>query len=196
MPPPRHRRPTVVTVVDLHNLNDRAKRFVVGVVLRRAFDEKERTGQPRPLTFVVLDELNKAYGEGGAEAIRRTTKYWEPAYKNSAIVNEAMLGRFEHDLSGYIDKAGVVADAADLDQLAVDGMNAGHQREIDRKEGTSGNQGHLRPLEDPELRGERARPVQGPVVRPGEHALDRLAVRHHGHRVQQELGASAASAVG
>jgi ABC-type transporter Mla subunit MlaD len=59
----------------------------------------------------VLDELNKAYGEGGAEAINRTTKYWAPAYKNTAIVNQAMLGRNEHDLSGYVDGAGKVADA-------------------------------------------------------------------------------------
>lgn len=48
-----------VTVVDLHNLNDRAKRFVVGVVLRKTFERKERSGQSRPLQFVVLDELNK-----------------------------------------------------------------------------------------------------------------------------------------
>ncbi|OWY61408.1 ATPase, partial [cyanobacterium TDX16] len=48
-----------VTVVDLHNLNDRAKRFVVGVVLRKLFDEKERSGQARPIHYVVLDELNK-----------------------------------------------------------------------------------------------------------------------------------------
>ncbi|HEV2812291.1 MAG TPA: MlaD family protein, partial [Solirubrobacteraceae bacterium] len=59
----------------------------------------------------VLNELSKAYTGGGAEAIRRTTEYWEPAYKNSAIVNEAMLGRFEHDLGGYIKHAGTVAEA-------------------------------------------------------------------------------------
>ena len=33
-----------VTVVDIHNLNDRAKRFVVGVILRKAFEAKERSG--------------------------------------------------------------------------------------------------------------------------------------------------------
>ena len=56
-----------VTVVDIHNLQDRAKRFVVGVVLRRAFEEKEKTGTARPLLFVVLDELNKyAPREGGS----------------------------------------------------------------------------------------------------------------------------------
>ncbi len=48
-----------VTVVDIHQLHDRAKRFVVGVVLRQAFDAKEASGSARPLQFVVLDELNK-----------------------------------------------------------------------------------------------------------------------------------------
>jgi len=48
-----------VTVIDIHNLHDRAKRFVIGVVLKRMFEEKEATGSARPLVFVVLDELNK-----------------------------------------------------------------------------------------------------------------------------------------
>jgi len=48
-----------VTVIDIHNLHDRAKRFVVGVVLRRMFEDKEAAGTARPLVFVVLDELNK-----------------------------------------------------------------------------------------------------------------------------------------
>jgi uncharacterized protein len=59
-----------VTVVDLHNLNDRAKRFVVGVVLRRAFERKERSGQARPLQFVVLDELNKYAPRDGSSPIK------------------------------------------------------------------------------------------------------------------------------
>lgn len=48
-----------VTVIDIHNLHDRAKRFVIGVVLKRMFEEKEQSGMARPLAFVVLDELNK-----------------------------------------------------------------------------------------------------------------------------------------
>jgi len=48
-----------VSVIDIHNLHDRAKRFVVGVVVKRMFEDKERTGSARPLTFLVLDELNK-----------------------------------------------------------------------------------------------------------------------------------------
>jgi DNA helicase HerA-like ATPase len=59
-----------VTVVDIHNLNDRAKRFVVGVVLRQAFERKERSGVARPLQFVVLDELNKYAPRDGSSPIK------------------------------------------------------------------------------------------------------------------------------
>ena len=59
-----------VTVVDLHNLDDRGKRFVVGVTLRRAFDDKERSGLARPLLFVVLDELNKYAPRDGDSPIK------------------------------------------------------------------------------------------------------------------------------
>ena len=48
-----------LTVIDIHQLHDRAKRFVVGVVLRQAFDAKEASGVAKPLQFIVLDELNK-----------------------------------------------------------------------------------------------------------------------------------------
>jgi DNA helicase HerA-like ATPase len=59
-----------VTVVDLHNLHDRAQRFVVGVTLQRAFEDKERRGSPRPLTFVLLDELNKYAPREGSSPIK------------------------------------------------------------------------------------------------------------------------------
>jgi len=59
-----------VTVVDLHTLHDRAQRFVVGVTLKRTFEDKERTGSARPLTFVVLDELNKYAPREGASPIK------------------------------------------------------------------------------------------------------------------------------
>lgn len=48
-----------LTVIDIHNLHDRAKRFVIGVVLKRMFEQKEAVGTSKPLVFVVLDELNK-----------------------------------------------------------------------------------------------------------------------------------------
>ena len=71
--PDRHRidiQDRQVTVVDLHSLNDRAKRFVVGVTVRRAFDDKERAGQSDELLFLVLDELNKYAPREGASPIK------------------------------------------------------------------------------------------------------------------------------
>ncbi|MGA8112981.1 MAG: ATP-binding protein [Actinocatenispora sp.] len=59
-----------VTVVDLHNLPDRAQRFVVGVTLRTEFERKEKAGTARPLLFVVLDELNKYAPREGSSPIK------------------------------------------------------------------------------------------------------------------------------
>ncbi len=59
-----------VSVVDLHNLPDRAQRFVVGVTLRAEFERKEKTGIAKPLLFVVLDELNKYAPKDGSSPIK------------------------------------------------------------------------------------------------------------------------------
>ena len=59
-----------VTVVDLHNLPDRAQRFVVGVTLKSEFERKERAGTAKPLLFVVLDELNKYAPREGTSPIK------------------------------------------------------------------------------------------------------------------------------
>jgi hypothetical protein len=59
-----------VTVVDLHNLPDRAQRFVVGVTLRAEFERKEKAGTAKPLLFVVLDELNKYAPREGTSPIK------------------------------------------------------------------------------------------------------------------------------
>src|SRR2546430_14297710 len=48
-----------MTVVDLHNLPDRAQRFVVGVTLKCEFERKEKARTAKPLLFVVLDELHQ-----------------------------------------------------------------------------------------------------------------------------------------
>ena len=61
---------TQVSVVDIHALHDRAKRFVVGAVLKRMFEEKEALGTARPLVFVVLDELNKYAPREGSGPIK------------------------------------------------------------------------------------------------------------------------------
>ncbi|MEU8319953.1 ATP-binding protein [Nonomuraea sp. NPDC048881] len=59
-----------VTIVDLHNLPERAQRFVVGVVLRGEFHRKETSGTAKPLLFVVLDELNKYAPREGDSPIK------------------------------------------------------------------------------------------------------------------------------
>jgi DNA helicase HerA-like ATPase len=65
-PPPAPRSPS-----SLHNLPDRAQRFVVGVTLRGEFARKERQGTARPLMFVVLDELNKYAPREGDSPIKQ-----------------------------------------------------------------------------------------------------------------------------
>jgi DNA helicase HerA-like ATPase len=59
-----------VTVVDLHTLADRAQRFVVGTTLRRELASKEASGSADPLTFIVLDELNKYAPREGSHPIK------------------------------------------------------------------------------------------------------------------------------
>jgi DNA helicase HerA-like ATPase len=59
-----------VTVVDLHTLLDRGQRFVVGTTLRRELAAKEASGSAVPLTFIVLDELNKYAPREGSHPIK------------------------------------------------------------------------------------------------------------------------------
>jgi DNA helicase HerA-like ATPase len=71
--PERHRidwEANQVTVVDIHNLHDRAKRFVTGVVIKRLFEHKERMGRREPLAFLVLDELNRYAPRDGWSPIK------------------------------------------------------------------------------------------------------------------------------
>jgi DNA helicase HerA-like ATPase len=58
-----------VTVVDLHQLPERAQRFVVGVVLSNETRRKETAG-PGSLLFTMLDELNKYAPREGASPIK------------------------------------------------------------------------------------------------------------------------------
>ena len=51
---------------------------------------------------VVLDEYGRALVEGGARGYNRSLRYQKPAFRDSAQVNEATLGRFEHDLTNYL----------------------------------------------------------------------------------------------
>src|ERR1043165_3458318 len=91
-----------VTVVDIHNLHDRAKRFVVGVVLRRMFEEKERMGTAKPLVFVVLDELNKYAPRRG----------WSP-------IKEVLLDISERGRSLGVILIGAQQTASEVEQRIV-----------------------------------------------------------------------------
>jgi DNA helicase HerA-like ATPase len=51
-------------------LPDRAQRFVVGTTLRRELSSKEASGSADPLTFIVLDELNKYAPREGSHPIK------------------------------------------------------------------------------------------------------------------------------
>lgn len=70
-----------VTVVDIHSLHASAQLFVVGVLLKRMMDQKEKQGGSRPLVFVVLDELNKYAPREG----------WSPLH--SVLLDIAERGR-------------------------------------------------------------------------------------------------------
>jgi hypothetical protein len=59
-----------VTVVDIHNLPDKAKRFVTGVTVKRLFEQKEAQGRREPLHFLVLDELNRYAPRDGWSPIK------------------------------------------------------------------------------------------------------------------------------
>ena len=58
-----------MTVVDLHNLRERAQRFVVGVVLAAETARKEDAG-PGGLLFTMIDELNKYAPREGTSPIK------------------------------------------------------------------------------------------------------------------------------
>ena len=58
-----------LTVVDLHNLHERAQRFVVGVVLAAETARKEDAG-PGGLLFTMIDELNKYAPREGNSPIK------------------------------------------------------------------------------------------------------------------------------
>jgi DNA helicase HerA-like ATPase len=58
-----------VTVVDLHNLHERAQRFIVGVVLAAETARKEDAG-PGGLLFTMIDELNKYAPREGSSPIK------------------------------------------------------------------------------------------------------------------------------
>ena len=105
--PARHRidwEANQVTVIDIHNLHDRAKRFVTGVMIKRLFEHKERMGRREPLHFLVLDELNRYAPREG----------WSP-------IKEVLLDVAERGRS-----LGIILDRCRADRLG--GRAPGHRQ--------------------------------------------------------------------
>jgi virulence factor Mce-like protein len=61
----------------------------------------------------LLQEYGHAVNGPGGDGYRRSIKHWEPAFRDSAIVNEATLGKRPHDLSRYVAGAAKVAEGLD-----------------------------------------------------------------------------------
>jgi virulence factor Mce-like protein len=70
----------------------------------------------------LLDEYGTGVSDGGSQGFNASIPYWEPAYKYSAIANEATLGLRPHDLSGYISGAGITAQALDNSPPALQNL--------------------------------------------------------------------------
>jgi virulence factor Mce-like protein len=66
----------------------------------------------------VLRELGKGL-IGGGRGFNRSIPYWEPAFRDSAIVADATRGVLEHDLSNYIKGAERVAAGLDRNPAAL-----------------------------------------------------------------------------
>lgn len=72
----------------------------------------------------LLREYSSALEGEGADGYRRSIPYWEPAYRSSAIVQDATLGILQHDLSEYVDASGRVARGLDRNPAALKSLIA------------------------------------------------------------------------
>jgi phospholipid/cholesterol/gamma-HCH transport system substrate-binding protein len=67
----------------------------------------------------LLKEFAKGLDGGGAEAFNRSIKYWTPAYKYSALANDATLGTQPHDLSKLVRAQGKVFRSLSANEQAL-----------------------------------------------------------------------------
>jgi phospholipid/cholesterol/gamma-HCH transport system substrate-binding protein len=70
----------------------------------------------------LLRELSSGLSGQGARGYHGSIPYWKPAYRDSAIVADALQGTQDHDLSRYIDKAGQTAAAIDRNRVALQSL--------------------------------------------------------------------------
>lgn len=67
----------------------------------------------------LLKEASRALSQPGVRGFNRSIPYWEPAYRDSAVVSDAMLGLRTDDLSGFLRGGGQTARALDRDPVAL-----------------------------------------------------------------------------
>jgi phospholipid/cholesterol/gamma-HCH transport system substrate-binding protein len=67
----------------------------------------------------LLRELSSGLSGEGARGYNRSIPYWEPAYRDSSIVADALQGTEAHDLSRLIDRAGATAQAIDRNRAQL-----------------------------------------------------------------------------
>jgi phospholipid/cholesterol/gamma-HCH transport system substrate-binding protein len=70
----------------------------------------------------LLRELSAGLSGEGARGYNRSIPYWKPAYRDSAIVADALQGTQDHDLSRYVDKAGQTAAAIDRNRVQLQSL--------------------------------------------------------------------------
>jgi phospholipid/cholesterol/gamma-HCH transport system substrate-binding protein len=61
----------------------------------------------------LLRELSSGLRGAGGRGYNKSIPYWKPAYRDGAIVADALQGTQPGDLGRYIDKAGATAEAID-----------------------------------------------------------------------------------
>lgn len=115
-----------VTVIDIHSLPDRAKRFVVGVVVRRLVEQKEDAGSSRPLVFLVLDELNKYAPREG----------WSP-------IKEVILDIAERGRSLGVVLVGAQQTASEIERRVTANASFRVAGRLDAAEASRGEYGFL-----------------------------------------------------
>src|SRR3954468_22479108 len=72
---------------------------------------------------VFLKEYSKGLSGKGAAGFNQSIKYWEPAYKNSALANDATLGQQPHsDLQRVLKGQQRTFAALDADEGALQGL--------------------------------------------------------------------------
>lgn len=70
----------------------------------------------------IFDELSTAFAGRGAAGFNQAIRYWEPAWRDTAAVNEAYLGLERHDLSRLLRTQGRVFGALSRNEEALKGF--------------------------------------------------------------------------